>query len=50
MAEQKVDKDTCYAGNMRDKPVQDPKRELCWYKQDDGVNACFAKINNKCPW
>jgi hypothetical protein len=49
-AQQAGDRDTCYAGNMRDKPIQDPKRELCWYKQSDGVNACFAKLNGRCPF
>lgn len=45
-----VDSNTCYAGNMRDKPIQDPKRELCWYKQEDGTNACFDKVDGKCPF
>ncbi|KXN67481.1 hypothetical protein CONCODRAFT_10453, partial [Conidiobolus coronatus NRRL 28638] len=40
---------TCFAGNMRDKPITS-NYPPCWYKQNDGAWACFDKVNGQCPW
>ncbi|KXN66940.1 hypothetical protein CONCODRAFT_11110 [Conidiobolus coronatus NRRL 28638] len=40
---------TCYAGNMKDKPITS-NYPPCWYKQEDNTWACFDKYKGECPW